>query len=182
MRGSCHVDQSLKSISSSGHQGLPSAATHWSPAILGHLLTHCHLPVPRRFLEASAFCPEFAGAGPCLSPALFKSHVVNTETSTVPTAGTKQTKQTGFWPRGAYVPVGKGSIAHKSMQIAILTTLLCARDREGRTTELANASVATQQITLKYSGLNSNDLLLSFMVSLDQKCRKKGPSGGGLSL
>ena len=104
LRRSCQVGQSLKPVSSSGHQGLPSAASRWSPATLVHLLTHCHLPAPRRFLEASELCPEAAGAGPCLSPALFKHHVVNTEPGTMLTAGTKQT---GFWPHGACAPGGQ---------------------------------------------------------------------------
>ena len=106
-----------------------------------HLLTHCHLLVPRRLLEASEFCPEVAGAGPCLSPASFKPHVVNTEPSTVPTAGTKQRKQTGFHLMELTF---QWEMKHRSqnMQIAIMPVLLCARGREGGATESPNASVA----------------------------------------
>lgn len=57
---SCQVDQGLKFISSSGRQDLlpPTRA----PAIWVHLLTPCHLLVPKGFLEVLEFCPEVAAA------------------------------------------------------------------------------------------------------------------------
>lgn len=97
---SCQVDQGLKFISSSGRQDLLPPTR--SPAIPVHLLTPCHLLVPKGFLEALGFCPEVAAAsalrllevaGPCLSPASFEPRALNTELGTLLTAGTKETQQ-----------------------------------------------------------------------------------------
>lgn len=59
----------------------------------------------------------------------------------MPTAGTKQRKQTGFHLMELTF---QWEMKHRSqnMQIAIMPVLLCARGREGGATESPNASVA----------------------------------------
>lgn len=121
MRGAARRT-SLKSISSSGHQGLPSAASHWSPAILVHLLTHCHLPVPRRLLEASEFCPEVAEQAPASHQLAFKLSCCNTELKHCAHCGDKTEKADRVPPHGAYVPVGNEA-SPQNMQIATVPAL-----------------------------------------------------------
>lgn len=98
----------------------------------------------------------------------------------MPTAGTKQRKQTGFHLMELTF---QWEMKHRSqsMQIAIMPVLLCARGGEaGHGVAQCICSCIANYPQMQW--LNSNDRSLSFMVSLDQKYRKKGPIEGGLSL
>lgn len=144
------MDQGLKFISSSGRQDLLPPTR--SPGIPVHLLTPCHLLVPKGFLEVLEFCPEVAAAsalrllevaGPCLSPASFEPRVLNTELGTLLTAGTKQTQQDRVLALMELTSSGEmKQYTHINLQIDIMTVEIdakkkrigcCAHKARGRT-------------------------------------------------